>query len=208
MMKLSRRIAGVLVAVLALAVFPQAAFAQITVMTSGAFTPALKLMAVDYEMQTGNHLDLVLGTSAGTDPTAIPVRLANGEKADIVILADNDKSGREYAHRKAASLRGIARRIRVLEWREHWPMCPEGGDATDWRDLAGGTKDKLFAIVDKLPDWTPVWMWFFRLMPLVVCTSAAPETKPDELMATPLMVTQTVSGGGPEIDADAAIDAQ
>lgn len=76
--------------------------------------------------------------------------------ADIVILADNDKSGREYAHKKAASLRGIARRVRLLDWREHWPMCPEGGDGTDWRDLAGGSKEKLFGIVDRLPDWTPV----------------------------------------------------
>ena len=76
--------------------------------------------------------------------------------ADIVILADNDKSGREYAHRKAASLRGIARRIRVLDVREQWPNCPDGADITDWRDIANGTRDKFFQMVDRLQDWTPV----------------------------------------------------
>ena len=29
------------------------------------------------------------------------------------------------------------------------------GDVTDWRDKAGGTADKFFEIVDKLPDWKP-----------------------------------------------------
>lgn len=61
--------------------------ADITVMTSGAFTAALKDLAPVYEKQSGNHLTLVFGPSMGVAPTAIPVRLARGEKADLVILA-------------------------------------------------------------------------------------------------------------------------
>src|SRR5262249_45844150 len=70
--------------------------------------------------------------------------------ADVVIVADNDKAGREGAHKKAASLRGIAARVRVLDWREYWPACPDGADVTDWRDYANGNGTKLWAIVDKL----------------------------------------------------------
>lgn len=75
--------------------------------------------------------------------------------ADVVILMDNDEPGRKYAHVKAASLRGIAASVRVLDWRDFWPSAPEKADITDWRDLGGGSKEKLFEIVDKLTMWTP-----------------------------------------------------
>jgi molybdate transport system substrate-binding protein len=61
--------------------------ADLTVMTSGGFTAALKQLAPAYERETGNHLTLVFGPSMGVDPTAIPARLARHEKADLVILA-------------------------------------------------------------------------------------------------------------------------
>ena len=67
--------------------------ADLTVMTSGAFTAALKEMAPAYEKETGNHLILVFGPSMGLDPTAIPTRLALGEKADLVILARSGLDG-------------------------------------------------------------------------------------------------------------------
>jgi AAA domain-containing protein/CHC2-type zinc finger protein len=77
--------------------------------------------------------------------------------ADVVVLMDNDRSGREYGHRKAASLRGIAKRVRVVDWAATaaWSNPPAGADVTDWRDYAGGSAAKLWALVDKLPDWTP-----------------------------------------------------
>jgi AAA domain/CHC2 zinc finger len=75
--------------------------------------------------------------------------------ADVIVLMDNDRSGREYGHRKAASLRGIARRVRVVDWAGVWPAAPPGADVTDWRDHAGGNVSKLWALVDRLPDWTP-----------------------------------------------------
>jgi hypothetical protein len=75
--------------------------------------------------------------------------------ADVVVLMDNDRSGREYGHRKAASLRGIAKRVRVIDWAVHWPNAPQGGDVTDWRDHAGGDVSKLWALIDRLPEWTP-----------------------------------------------------
>lgn len=67
--------------------------ADLTVMTSGAFTAAMQQLAPAYEKETGNHLTIVLGPSMGVAPTAIPVRLARGEKADLVILARTGLDG-------------------------------------------------------------------------------------------------------------------
>src|ERR1700760_152362 len=67
--------------------------ADLTVMTSGAFTAAMQQLAPIYEKESGNHLTIVLGPSMGVAPTAIPVRLARGEKADLVILARSGLDG-------------------------------------------------------------------------------------------------------------------
>jgi hypothetical protein len=99
---------------------------------------------------------LVATDSSGGSKKWSPHHAEQLRDADVVVLIDNDRSGREYGHRKAASLRGIARRVRVLDWRAQWKECPEGADVTDWRAHAGGSKDKLFAIVDLLADWLPV----------------------------------------------------
>jgi AAA domain len=80
---------------------------------------------------------------------------AEFKDADAVVLLDNDIAGRQRGHAVAASLRGIAERVRVLSWPDHWPECPDGGDVTDWRDKAGGDVSKLFQIVDGLADWSP-----------------------------------------------------
>jgi molybdate transport system substrate-binding protein len=60
---------------------------DLTVMTSGAFSAALGKLSAAYQKKTGVVLTVVQGPSMGADPTAIPARLARGEKADIVILA-------------------------------------------------------------------------------------------------------------------------
>jgi hypothetical protein len=74
--------------------------------------------------------------------------------ADVVLLPHNDEAGRKHAEQVAASLGGIAKRIRVLDLAEHWPQCPEKGDVSDWI-AAGGTADKLNVLVDELANWTP-----------------------------------------------------
>lgn len=73
----------------------------------------------------------------------------------VVIPIDNDKAGRERGHLIAASLRGIAKSVRLLDWRDHWEMLPDNADLTDWRDHASGTKDRLFKVVDGLKEWEP-----------------------------------------------------
>jgi hypothetical protein len=98
--------------------------------------------------------NLVATTNSGGAANWRPEHAEELRDADVVILLDNDLAGRKRGHDIALSLQGVASRIRVLSWPDHWPGCPDGGDVTDWRELAGGDVAKLFEIVEKLPDWT------------------------------------------------------
>lgn len=60
--------------------------AQITVVTSGAFTAAYKELAPQYERSSHNKLASEFGASMGTTHDAIPMRLQRGEKIDVVIM--------------------------------------------------------------------------------------------------------------------------
>lgn len=80
---------------------------------------------------------------------------AQFREADVVVLQDNDEAGIKRGHAVARSLRGVARRVRLLHWPEHWPACHAKADVTDWRDEGGGDAAKFFEIVEKLRDWTP-----------------------------------------------------
>ena len=71
--------------------------------------------------------------------------------ADVVVLPDNHLEGREHGDQVVASLHGIARRIRVLDIGKHWAECPDKGDISAWL-AAGGSAEKLKAIVDALPE--------------------------------------------------------
>jgi molybdate transport system substrate-binding protein len=59
---------------------------DIKIMISGGFSAAYKLLAPQWESSSGVHLETVSGPSMGTTPGAIPVRLARGEPADVVIM--------------------------------------------------------------------------------------------------------------------------
>jgi hypothetical protein len=74
--------------------------------------------------------------------------------ADVVIISDNDQSGQNHADQVAAALHGTAKRVRVLNLARAWTECPSKGDISDWL-AAGGTAERLAAVVDALPDWRP-----------------------------------------------------
>lgn len=61
--------------------------APIKVMMSGWFAPAYRELGPLFEDETGNTLVTVWGAAAGTALTAIPVRFARGEWADVLIVA-------------------------------------------------------------------------------------------------------------------------
>ena len=94
--------------------------------------------------------------------------------ADVVIIPDHDPQkkhpktgqpmvhadgrpmlpGQDHAQAVALALNGVARRVRVLDLAESWPAMPLKGAVSDWID-AGGTAEALYALVDRLPDWSP-----------------------------------------------------
>ena len=71
--------------------------------------------------------------------------------ADVVVLRDNHAEGREHGEQVVASLRGVAKRIRVLDIGKHWDGCPDKGDISDWL-AAGGNLEQLMSITEALPD--------------------------------------------------------
>src|SRR4051812_26253313 len=60
--------------------------AEIRVMISGGFTAAYQALVPGYEARSGDRVETAYGPSMGTAPDAIPVRLANGEPADVLIM--------------------------------------------------------------------------------------------------------------------------
>ncbi len=76
-------------AVLAVAVLiaATASAEEIRVMTSGAFTAPYLELVPTFEREAGHTILSVFGASMGGTPDSIPVRLARGERADVVIVA-------------------------------------------------------------------------------------------------------------------------
>ena len=72
--------------------------------------------------------------------------------ANVIIIPDNDASGRAHAEQVAASIAPVARRVRVLHIALHWPECPEKGDISDWL-AAGGTPEAFWNLIEQTPDW-------------------------------------------------------
>lgn len=107
------------------------------------------------DCQTLGEWGILATTNSGGAKHWQPHLAAYLQGADVVITLDNDKPGRERGEMIARSLHGIAKRVRVLDWKIHWADIPEKGDVTDWRDHAEGTKEKLYAIVEKLATWSP-----------------------------------------------------
>jgi hypothetical protein len=65
-----------------------------------------------------------------------------------VVLPDNDEAGREHARKVAASLKGKAASVKVLEL----PGLPDGGgDVSDWLD-AGGSPEELERLAREAPE--------------------------------------------------------
>lgn len=74
--------------------------------------------------------------------------------ADVVICLDNDAAG-DRADELAKSMRGIASRVRVLNFADHVPGFDHKGDITDWVEKFGGDASKLGEILTRLPDYRP-----------------------------------------------------
>lgn len=68
------------------------------------------------------------------------------EGADVVVIPDNDASGRSHAQQVARNLASVARSVRFLDL----PGLPPKGDVSDWL-AAGGTGAELQHLADGAP---------------------------------------------------------
>ncbi len=71
---------------------------------------------------------------------------------DVVLIPDNDDAGRPHMEAAAASLVGVAARVRILDL----PNLPKKGDVSDWI-ARGGTRVDLLRLVDAAPDFETAW---------------------------------------------------
>lgn len=71
------------------------------------------------------------------------------EGRHVVILADNDVSGRKHAIKKAQLASGIAARVKVVRF----PELPRGGDVSDF--LFENSREALERLVAETLDWMP-----------------------------------------------------
>jgi molybdate transport system substrate-binding protein len=60
--------------------------AEIKVMISGGLTAAYRELVSQFEAGTGSKVTTAFGPSMGTTENAIPVRIARGEPADVLIM--------------------------------------------------------------------------------------------------------------------------
>jgi len=82
-----RTVPAVVLAVIALLVFPAGAHAQMKVIISGGFSGAYEQLVPAFERASGINVTTGSGASQGDGPQTIGAQLARGEKADVVILS-------------------------------------------------------------------------------------------------------------------------
>lgn len=89
-MRLFKGCIRVSVAILALGCASLSHAADIRVMSSGGFYSAMEALAPIFEKQTGHKVTLISGSSTGSSPTSIPMRLSKGEVADLLMMASTE----------------------------------------------------------------------------------------------------------------------
>lgn len=67
---------------------------------------------------------------------------------DLVLLPDNDSSGRDHSGKIAGQLQSIARSVKIIEL----PSLPPKGDVSDWLE-DGNSKNDLLELVEGTEDW-------------------------------------------------------
>jgi hypothetical protein len=106
------------------------------------------------DADTAVELGFDASTNSGGAKSWTPELAALFTDADVVIPVDNDDVGIAAGEAKAKSLKGIARRIRILNFADHVPNFPAKHDLSNWVE-AGGTAHEFQRIIDGLPDWKP-----------------------------------------------------
>jgi hypothetical protein len=119
------------------------------------FRPIISIPEGEADCETLRRWGLFATTNSGGAGNWQPYHAEYLRGANVIILLDNDTAGRKRGDTIGKSLHNVAKSVRVLDWKDHWPDAPKGADVTDWRDRVGGTGERLCEIVDNLPEWKP-----------------------------------------------------
>lgn len=112
------------------------------------------LVEGEKDAKTGQQLGWCSTTNSSGSKHWTAVHASRFRDADVVICLDNDEAG-DRADKVARSLKGIARRVRVLDFATVVDGFDHKGDITDWVEKFGGTATQLKQIIAGLPDWRP-----------------------------------------------------
>ena len=75
----------------------------------------------------------------------------------VIILQDNDDTGKAFAQETAAALHGTAKSVKLLDLSEVWPDIPDKGDISDMIETLGAVKSArlLTELTRTTPEWEP-----------------------------------------------------
>ena len=103
---------------------------------------------------------------------------------DVVILADSDDDGQRHALEVATALHGTAAPLRIMTL----PDLPEGGDVIDFA-AAGGTVERLHAIADAAPEWSPMAETPISAISAISANGTGPHNQAGDPWETPIPLT-------------------
>jgi putative DNA primase/helicase len=75
--------------------------------------------------------------------------------AEIVVFNDNDVPGYAHADATCKLSHGVAKRVRRLDLKDHWPEIQKGGDVSNWLAIGGEhTPERLRELIAGAPEIT------------------------------------------------------
>lgn len=122
--------------------------------------------------------------------------------ADVAVLPDNDKPGKEHAERIARELGARGATVRVVQL----PELPQKGDVSDWLAMGHGPVE-LEAIVQRTAPWQPADGE--SVLPHAIRALDAPEPRPIEWIVTDVFTAGEIGllvGDGGSFKSTAAIN--
>ena len=127
-------------------------------MISGGFSAAYDALLPQFEASRGVKVVTVHGPSMGATPQAIPNRLARGEAADVVILADSALGQLIEQNRVLpASRTELVRSVIAMAVREGAPVPPDtnkGHFHTEWTEFWFIMEGKIGYKIEGYPYFT------------------------------------------------------
>ena len=87
----------------------------------------------------------------------IPLYNEGLKDREVIILTDNDNSGRKYGNTIARNLLNIAKSVKIIPATTIWDKCPEKGDITDIAQAIGEeeTQEFLISAIQRTSFCTP-----------------------------------------------------